>query len=190
MPKKETGDKTVRVTLVRSPIGYTKDQKADCARTGSAPHASDCGTQGYSGFARHDPQDHSSRSDRRVGKNDETTRSCAQSGLQKESQACWTRYLRRSGQNCRPWYQRRGLALRRRRTPVSPGRQPAVLSPPAVHAWSGLYTAQSGGIQRSQSGSVDRILQSRMRKSPPNRWRRPICCATRATRLSFWDAAK
>src|SRR5215211_9152929 len=27
MPKKETSDKTVRVTLVRSPIGYTKDQK-------------------------------------------------------------------------------------------------------------------------------------------------------------------
>ena len=27
MPKKETGDKTVRVTLVRSPIGFTKDQK-------------------------------------------------------------------------------------------------------------------------------------------------------------------
>jgi large subunit ribosomal protein L30 len=27
MPKNETGDKTVRVTLVRSPIGYTKDQK-------------------------------------------------------------------------------------------------------------------------------------------------------------------
>jgi large subunit ribosomal protein L30 len=27
MPKPETGDKTVRVTLVRSPIGYTKDQK-------------------------------------------------------------------------------------------------------------------------------------------------------------------
>lgn len=27
MPKQETGDKTVRVTLVRSPIGYTKDQK-------------------------------------------------------------------------------------------------------------------------------------------------------------------
>jgi len=27
MPKKESGDKTVRVTLVRSPIGYTKDQK-------------------------------------------------------------------------------------------------------------------------------------------------------------------
>ncbi len=27
MPNKETGDKTVRVTLVRSPIGYTKDQK-------------------------------------------------------------------------------------------------------------------------------------------------------------------
>jgi large subunit ribosomal protein L30 len=28
MPKKETGDKVIRVTLVRSPIGYTKDQKA------------------------------------------------------------------------------------------------------------------------------------------------------------------
>lgn len=28
MPKKESGDKTLRVTLVRSPIGYTKDQKA------------------------------------------------------------------------------------------------------------------------------------------------------------------
>jgi large subunit ribosomal protein L30 len=28
MPKKETGGKTLRVTLVRSPIGYTKDQKA------------------------------------------------------------------------------------------------------------------------------------------------------------------
>ena len=27
MPKKETTGKTVRVTLVRSPIGYTKDQK-------------------------------------------------------------------------------------------------------------------------------------------------------------------
>lgn len=27
MPNKEAGDKTVRVTLVRSPIGYTKDQK-------------------------------------------------------------------------------------------------------------------------------------------------------------------
>ena len=27
MPKKETGDKTIRVTLVRSAIGYTKDQK-------------------------------------------------------------------------------------------------------------------------------------------------------------------
>ena len=27
MPKRETGGKTVRVTLVRSPIGYTKDQK-------------------------------------------------------------------------------------------------------------------------------------------------------------------
>jgi len=28
MPKKETGGRTLRVTLVRSPIGYTKDQKA------------------------------------------------------------------------------------------------------------------------------------------------------------------
>lgn len=28
MPKKEAGGKTLRVTLVRSPIGYTKDQKA------------------------------------------------------------------------------------------------------------------------------------------------------------------
>ena len=28
MPKKESTDKTIHVTLVRSPIGYTKDQKA------------------------------------------------------------------------------------------------------------------------------------------------------------------
>jgi large subunit ribosomal protein L30 len=28
MPKKESGGKKLRVTLVRSPIGYTKDQKA------------------------------------------------------------------------------------------------------------------------------------------------------------------
>jgi large subunit ribosomal protein L30 len=28
MPKKETAGKTLRVTLVRSPIGYNKDQKA------------------------------------------------------------------------------------------------------------------------------------------------------------------
>jgi large subunit ribosomal protein L30 len=28
MPKQETGAKSVFVTLVRSPIGYTKDQKA------------------------------------------------------------------------------------------------------------------------------------------------------------------
>lgn len=28
MPKKEVTGKTIRVTLVRSPIGYTKDQKA------------------------------------------------------------------------------------------------------------------------------------------------------------------
>lgn len=27
MPRKETAGKTIRVTLVRSPIGYTKDQK-------------------------------------------------------------------------------------------------------------------------------------------------------------------
>lgn len=27
MPRKETTGKTIRVTLVRSPIGYTKDQK-------------------------------------------------------------------------------------------------------------------------------------------------------------------
>jgi len=28
MPKKQSSDKTIRVTLVKSPIGYTKDQKA------------------------------------------------------------------------------------------------------------------------------------------------------------------
>ena len=28
MAKKKMADKTIRVTLVRSPIGYTKDQKA------------------------------------------------------------------------------------------------------------------------------------------------------------------
>lgn len=28
MPKKAAGDRTLRVTLVRSPIGFTKDQKA------------------------------------------------------------------------------------------------------------------------------------------------------------------
>jgi large subunit ribosomal protein L30 len=28
MPKKKSADKTIRVTLVRSPIGYPKDQKA------------------------------------------------------------------------------------------------------------------------------------------------------------------
>ena len=27
MPNKENSEKTIRVTLVRSPIGYTKDQK-------------------------------------------------------------------------------------------------------------------------------------------------------------------
>jgi large subunit ribosomal protein L30 len=34
MPKKETGGKTIRVTLVRSPIGYTKDQKATARALG------------------------------------------------------------------------------------------------------------------------------------------------------------
>ena len=34
MPKKETGGKTLRVTLVRSPIGYTKDQKATARALG------------------------------------------------------------------------------------------------------------------------------------------------------------
>jgi len=28
MPKKESAGRTLRITLVRSPIGYTKDQKA------------------------------------------------------------------------------------------------------------------------------------------------------------------
>ncbi len=34
MPKKETTGKTLRVTLVRSPIGYTKDQKATARALG------------------------------------------------------------------------------------------------------------------------------------------------------------
>lgn len=34
MPKKESTGKTVRVTLVRSPIGYTKDQKATAKALG------------------------------------------------------------------------------------------------------------------------------------------------------------
>lgn len=34
MPKKESGNKTLRVTLVRSPIGYTKDQKATARALG------------------------------------------------------------------------------------------------------------------------------------------------------------
>jgi large subunit ribosomal protein L30 len=34
MPKKETTGKTIRVTLVRSPIGYTKDQKATAKALG------------------------------------------------------------------------------------------------------------------------------------------------------------
>jgi large subunit ribosomal protein L30 len=34
MPKSETSNKTLRVTLVRSPIGYTKDQKATAKALG------------------------------------------------------------------------------------------------------------------------------------------------------------
>lgn len=34
MPKKDTSGKTLRVTLVRSPIGYTKDQKATARALG------------------------------------------------------------------------------------------------------------------------------------------------------------
>ena len=34
MPKKENSEKTIRVTLVRSPIGYTKDQKATAMALG------------------------------------------------------------------------------------------------------------------------------------------------------------
>jgi len=34
MPKKETSGKTLRVTLVRSPIGYTKDQRATAKALG------------------------------------------------------------------------------------------------------------------------------------------------------------
>ena len=34
MSKKEAGGKTLRVTLVRSPIGYTKDQKATARALG------------------------------------------------------------------------------------------------------------------------------------------------------------
>jgi len=34
MPKSESSNKTVRVTLVRSPIGYTKDQKATAKALG------------------------------------------------------------------------------------------------------------------------------------------------------------
>ena len=34
MPKKETSGKTLRVTMVRSPIGYTKDQKATARALG------------------------------------------------------------------------------------------------------------------------------------------------------------
>ncbi len=34
MPKKEATGKTIKVTLVRSPIGYTKDQKATAKALG------------------------------------------------------------------------------------------------------------------------------------------------------------
>lgn len=34
MPKKESSGKKLRVTLVRSPIGYTKDQKATARALG------------------------------------------------------------------------------------------------------------------------------------------------------------
>lgn len=34
MPKKETTARTLRVTLVRSPIGFTKDQKATARALG------------------------------------------------------------------------------------------------------------------------------------------------------------
>jgi large subunit ribosomal protein L30 len=34
MPKKETSGGTIRVTLVKSPIGYTKDQKATAKALG------------------------------------------------------------------------------------------------------------------------------------------------------------
>ncbi len=34
MPKKDSQDKTIFVTLVRSPIGYTKDQKATALALG------------------------------------------------------------------------------------------------------------------------------------------------------------
>jgi large subunit ribosomal protein L30 len=34
MPRKESTGKTIRVTLVRSPIGYTKDQKATAKALG------------------------------------------------------------------------------------------------------------------------------------------------------------
>ncbi len=34
MPKKQTTEKTLRVTLVKSPIGYTKDQKATARALG------------------------------------------------------------------------------------------------------------------------------------------------------------
>lgn len=34
MPKKEAGARTLRVTLVKSPIGFTKDQKATVVALG------------------------------------------------------------------------------------------------------------------------------------------------------------
>ena len=41
MPKKETSGKTIRVTLVRSPIGYTKDQRATAKALGLRRMTSD-----------------------------------------------------------------------------------------------------------------------------------------------------
>ena len=66
MPKQETSDKTVRVTLVRSPIGYTKDQKKTVLALGlrrmhqTVEHKDNPG-------CRDDPESHSFSSGRRVG---------------------------------------------------------------------------------------------------------------------------
>ncbi len=57
MPKKSE-NKTVRVTLVKSPIGYTEAQKANRSCAGTATHESDCGTPGFTRCARDDHQDH------------------------------------------------------------------------------------------------------------------------------------
>ena len=81
MPKKETTGKTVRVTLVRSPIGYTKDQKKTVLALGlrrmhqTVEHQDNPAVRGMI------RKSYSFTSGRRVGKKDETTRSRAQSGL-------------------------------------------------------------------------------------------------------------